>query len=391
MIKMDKKTISVFFMLLRSAITEKSLTDEEKAECLEADFESMFGFAVSQDMGHLIGEALGQNKITIEQELGEAFRAKAFRAMFRYDTIIADYENICSIFEDEKIAFIPLKGSVIRDFYIKPWLRTSCDIDILVRPEIVDEATQVLVEKAGYTKRFKGTHNVSLFSPNGVHIELHFRLMEKGLANNASSVLEDVWETALVKDGYEYWMSMPDELFYFYHVAHMAKHFENGGCGIRPFLDLWILNRMDFGGTKKTDLLKKGGLEKFSEIASYLSCVWLEGKSHNKVSEKMQQYIFSGGLYGVDENRIALKQQQKGGKVRYAISKIFIPYDEIKYHYPILQKYSWLTPVMEVRRWGKLIFYGHLGRTTKELAYNDNLSSEQADNMKVFLKDIGLL
>ena len=70
----------------------------------------------------------------------------------------------------------------------------------------------------------------------------------------------------------------------------------------------------------------------------------------------------------------ALGLKNNGLLEDYALSKIFIPYDTIKFHYPILQKYRFLTPIMEVRRWGKLIFCGHLKRTVKELKFNVNIS-----------------
>ena len=39
----------------------------------------------------------------------------------------------------------------------------------------------------------------------------------------------------------------------------MAKHFENGGCGVRPFIDLWILNhRRPFDRAKRESLLRDG-------------------------------------------------------------------------------------------------------------------------------------
>ena len=58
---------------------------------------------------------------------------------------------------------------------------------------------------------------------------------------------------------------MTDEFFYFYHIAHMAKHFENGGCGIRPFVDLVVLDRMDSENfSKRDELLKSGGLLQFA-------------------------------------------------------------------------------------------------------------------------------
>ena len=83
-------------------------------------------------------------------------------------------------------------------------------------------------------------------------------------------------------------------------------------------------------------------------------------------------------------------QQKKGGRFKYALSKIFIPYNVIKFHYPILQKHRWLTPFMQVRRWCKIIFCGHLKRTTKELQYNSNITNEDAVKMQKFLNDIGL-
>ena len=58
--------------------------------------------------------------------------------------------------------------------------------------------------------------------------------------------------------------------------------------------------------------------------------------------------------------------------------------------YPILQKHRFLTPIMEVRRWGKLIFCGHLKRTAKELEYNRHISAETASEMRKLLKNVGL-
>ena len=104
----------------------------------------------------------------------------------------------------------------------------------------------------------------------------------------------------------------------------------------------------------------------------------------------MEDYILRGGVYGNNENRIMVHQQRKGGKIKYALSKIFIPCDVIKFQYPILQKHRWLTPFMEVRRWFKLIFCGHAKRSMRELSYNSNISQSQADEMKNFLYEIGL-
>ena len=171
----------------------------------------------------------------------------------------------------------------------------------------------------------------------------------------------------------------------------MAKHFENGGCGIRPFLDVWVLNhRVPFDREKRGRLLADGGLSAFAEQAGLLSEIWFGEAEHTELTRKMQTYILRGGLYGADENRIAVQQQKRGGKIGYALSKIFIPYDTIRFHYPILERHRWLTPAMEVRRWGKLIFCGHLRRTARELRYSGSISKDMAESTRAFLKELGL-
>ena len=95
-------------------------------------------------------------------------------------------------------------------------------------------------------------------------------------------------------------------------------------------------------------------------------------------------------MYGTDANRVIVQQQKQGGKVRYALSKIFLPYETLKYHYPILQKHKALTPIMEVRRWGKLIFCGHLKRTVKELKYNSTISEDVVAETRSLFKNVGL-
>jgi hypothetical protein len=184
---------------------------------------------------------------------------------------------------------------------------------------------------------------------------------------------------------------MPDEMFYFYHIAHMAKHFEGGGCGIRPLIDLWILDNLDSADHHRRDeLLARGDLLKFANSARKLSRVWFGGEEHDPVSLQMQDFILTGGVYGSSQNRIAVQQQKKGGRVKYALSKIFLPYDVIKFHYPVLQKHRCLTPLMQVRRWCKLIFCGHLKRSAKELQYNNSITDTEAKNIQNFLHNIGL-
>ena len=75
----------------------------------------------------------------------------------------------------------------------------------------------------------------------------------------------------------------------------MAKHFENGGCGIRPFIDLWILDHMKSIDLSARDvLLSQGGLLKFAHASQTLSEVWFGGKEPNELSLQMQEFLLHG-------------------------------------------------------------------------------------------------
>ena len=270
-------------------------------------------------------------------------------------------------------------------------MRTSCDIDILVHENDLEKTTEYLVRDLGYIYDRKGPHDVSLYLQSQLHLELHYTLIGDGVAKSSCEVLKNVWQSAFLQKKKEHRYEMTDEMFYFYHIAHMAKHFEKGGCGIRPFIDLWILDNIkDVDHDKRDELLSQGILLRFAEVARMLSKVWFENNEHTEITKKMEQYVLRGGIYGTSENRIAVQQQKKGGRLKYALSKIFIPYDTIKFHYPILQRHRWLTPIMEIRRWLKLIFGGHVKRTVHELSYNQMISKDTSNEIKIFLKEIGL-
>lgn len=382
---MDRKTIQLMFALLRSAINGKELTQAEREQISEERVQAVFTLSEKHDLAHLVAFGLKQN--------GYEWDAKKsiLKAVYRYERLNFELERLCRALEEAKICFIPLKGTVLRKYYPEAWMRTSCDVDVLVHEEDVETAAAVLEKCCGYIRGEKNGHDISFFTPGKEHIELHYDLVEDGIANASSRVLKAVWETATLREEQTHWYEMPDAVFYFYHIAHMAKHIENGGCGIRPFIDLWILDRIEGADLKKRDeLLRSGELLIFAEAARRLSSMWMEEREADAVSQQLEEYVLCGGVYGSNENRITVQQQKKGGAVRYALSRIFLPYDTLKFHYPILEKHRWLTAVMQVRRWCKLVFCGHRRRVLRELSFNKGISASEAENARKLLKSIGL-
>jgi hypothetical protein len=116
----------------------------------------------------------------------------------------------------------------------------------------------------------------------------------------------------------------------------------------------------------------------------------MEDLAHDPLTQQMEDFILFGGVYGNTQNRIIIQQQKKGGRLAYTYSRLILPYDSMKTQYPILMKHRWLLPLMQVRRWFKLLKPDVANRAKQELAVNNGIDQSKAHEMKCFLNDIGL-
>lgn len=315
----------------------------------------LYKLSAAHDMAHLTGSALLRGGLLPPGSVRDAFEKQVMLAVYRCETQSGELSRLRDTLCAAGIPFLPLKGAVLRTLYPEPWMRTSCDIDVLVPEEQADSAARLLSEQLDYAVGAKSTHDIGLTAPSGVHLELHFTLLEVGRIVEAAPLLTAVWEYAAPLNGtLEY--VLQDEMFYLYHMVHMAKHFLNGGCGVRPFLDLWLLeHRVPFDAARRDALLAQAGLTAFAAQARCLSEVWFGDAVHNDVTCDMERYLLTGGVYGSAEALIAVQQLRQGGRARYVLSRIWMPYESLRLKYPALEGRPALTPLYQLRRWGQML------------------------------------
>ena len=172
----------------------------------------------------------------------------------------------------------------------------------------------------------------------------------------------------------------------------MAYHFVHGGCGIRPFLDLYFLKKnLSFDEENLRKHLCACSLEHFYESIAKLSAVWFGEDEPNDLTEEMQEYLLSGGIYGTMENRISVAQKEKGGRLRHLFGRIFLPYEDLVTQYPVLKKHKILTPICQIRRWRRILFDGRAKRSMRELRTISTVSGEQCDRASALMNQLGLL
>jgi hypothetical protein len=128
---------------------------------------------------------------------------------------------------------------------------------------------------------------------------------------------------------------------------------------------------------------------KFYENAKKLAEVWFFGKPHTELTEMMEEYILSGGVFGTKENRVSADIHRKGSRFKYIISRVFMPKNELQSIYPNLKKRPYLLPFYEVKRWFRLLKKKGIKNAKGEISANKNLNKE-TDRTAEMLSKLGL-
>ncbi len=381
--------MEVMMALLRYELCARELSDAEKEKITPDMLPPLYEISSRHDLTHLISDALWKNDLLpVGRKITQQLRKLQLQAVCYVDLLDHAFADISRAFEETHIRYLPLKGTVLRRLWPEPWMRTSCDIDILVHESDLERATTILTSELQYQIKETSSHDITMLLENGARLELHYNMDEKRVAASAP-ILSRIWDYAFSAEG-KYRHDLSDEMFYFYHIAHMAKHLMNGGCGIRSFLDLWLLNhRREYDVKKRAQLIAEGGLTQFEQAAVRLSEVWLSGAELDDLSAQMEEYIVRGGVYGTMQNHLEVERSQTGS-FRYFFSRMFPPYDSLKYAYPVLEKHKFLLPVMELRRLGKLFDKNRRESFFSNIQAAGRITNAKRQSVSDFLHELGL-
>lgn len=283
---------------------------------------------------------------TLKQRYGRAVLRDALQDM--------ELTEIAERFAAEKIPYIPLKGSTVKKYYPQHDIRRSGDIDILIHPEDLDKADEILRD-LGYTcdKRGRDVHDV--YEQDKTHIEIHISLTDK--KDNAYEFCQKVWDNSVAKENYLY--EMNPEFMYVYLIVHLRRHLLHmGGGGIKLILDFWILNRsFEFNEQKLGSFIHEARLENLQRYAEGLMYKWFYDKKttdeHILMLEQLLLNSDGHGNYGTYVN-MTLARGNKGSfmlaKMKNFIHLMCPPLKDMQAKYEILKKHPILLPFSWVKR-----------------------------------------
>lgn len=382
---MEKRSLSpelrdVLFSVIRSGMetgtSELQLSPETCRELLR--------FGAAQSIFPIIYHGL--ERMEVPKEALQDFNARRLKELY---SLVQRDEALCSVssaLEAENIPYILLKGAVLRELYPRPELRTSCDIDILVREETLEQAVAAIECRTDFKTQKRAYHDISMLN-GSFHLELHFSIKEN--EENLDRLLVRAWEYAQpTGEGCRY--AFTPEFQIFHVTAHMCYHLLHGGLGIRPFLDLWLLrNKTAFEEASVRAMCESCGIQKFYEACCALSQVWMEQAPHTETSAQFEAFCLSGGVFGSSKFKNAARQREARG-IKYVLRRVFPPASQVKDYYGNHLGRHHALPYYYAKR--LLSWTGRSRRKELQTQLKQIMSSDQAylDSTDKFFQQLGL-
>lgn len=301
----------------------------------------------------------------------------------------ANRENELSIISKElsqnNIDYILLKGTVTKHFYPDTSMRMMSDIDILYRNATPKELHS-LFENIRYTLE-KSTPKDSLYlSPNkNVKVEMQESLLDAGFTKWLK-YLNTVWDRCKNKDRNQFVMTPED--FYIYHIVHMAKHFINGGIGLRHILDTWVIRKhyITINQDYINQVFKELALDKFNDKVTELCGYWFEDNvpSDQDTISLLSEYIFSNGAFG-NIRQQSVNETSNGAKRKVFPSKEVLAnyYGDVVNNHPISIPFYWIK--LNTER-----LFRNSRKTKIKLKTISNVSDTQKEKTKKLFDICGL-
>lgn len=380
--------IQLFMNLIRYHL-HHSAADELPGFAPDAlTLDRLISLAHRHDLTALLGSVLLENNLISLEPQKLVLQEQMCRAVCYYEIMNNEIQWIQNILEQAKIPHILLKGGIIRRYYPNPWERTSGDIDILIPEEMLDNAVSILCRNGCHRQRDRRYHDIPLKTPGNNLLELHFNICEDIPA--LDNVLKKVWEYSTVVPGKCYEYRLSPEYMLFHLLSHMSYHLIHGGCSIRSFIDIHLLQANQNLDQKVLQrLLFEAKLADFYTQVMALNGVWFAGNEHSQTTILLEDLVANSQTFGSRDKEILMEQAKAGSRIKYVFQRIFMPYKLLTRQYPILKKHPLLLPFCQILRWLRILT-GNRIVAWKEIQTSRSHTGTQIQETQKTLKKIGL-
>lgn len=367
----------------------------EKAESISSDFdwEKAIDVAKKHNIVPIVYYGAIACGISNDEKFMEELNHLTLKSVLVSVRQTYEIEQIEKVFEAEKIEYMPLKGTILKDIYPKPEMRTMGDADVLIKLEQYPKIESIMKELQ-FSFKYESDHELIWDKP-ALFLELHKSIMTT-YNEDFYRYFGTGWGIAKsVPNSSRYEMTAED--FYIYAFVHFTKHYRITGIGIKHLIDLWVYSNarseLDWEYVEKE--LKKMKLFKFHNNVRNTIDVWFNGAAETDATELITNVIFNSGQYGSAETAIINRALQKGEKSTFKLKfervfqSVFLPFEVMKEKYAILCYVPLLLPFMWIVRCFQILFYQNK-RLRRFFNTINKIDSTKLDENKQALYIVGL-
>ena len=358
---------------------------QAKDEALgDLDPERLFALARSHSVSAMVCMAL--EKTAAFGDADPAVKAKWLdaknKAIRKSLLLDAECAAIMEELERAEIWHMPLKGSVLKNWYPQYGMREMADCDILFDGDRRGRVRELFLER-GYTAELFDISNHDVYhKPPVYNFEMHAELFSPRASGDWVGKYVHVKERLLPDEGKKYRCHFTPEDFYVFVIAHAYKHYSHSGTGIRTLADIFVMNQrlgpgMDWDYVNQE--LASMGLAEYEQCSRLLTGkIFGEGPEMELTAgeREMLLYYLGASTYGNTENRInnELRSMKADGKpvtgftkLKYLMQRVFPGREWFRRKYPFVYRHPILLPAIWIWRLFTRIL-PQMGKARRELS-----------------------
>lgn len=188
----------------------------------------------------LYGMTKGSGDTTV-QRLNNLLKPAYFNSTLKNSRLLHDHRQIIHQLHDAHIPVMPLKGIFLSShYYADAAYRQMSDIDLLVPPELMGKAYEVLSgQPADLSAMLPSDHHLSFTYGNHTYVELHRTLFPSDVAYALPN--SDIWSHATPIDETAVALKMDTAQMVVYLALHIYNTLQRGGLRLSWFYDLMLV------------------------------------------------------------------------------------------------------------------------------------------------------
>lgn len=244
------KTNEQMLYLMACALQDVSAQEEFLAD---VDLQQLYITARNHSVAAMVCMALEKTAIFAgaDDAVKKHWREAKNKAIRKNMLLDAERAAIVKQLESAGIWHMPLKGSILKDWYPKPGMREMADNDILFDPSERKRVRGIFQSRGYKIVSFGKGHHDEYEKPPLYHFEMHVSLFLEMYPKLAGQY-RNVKEKLLPVDGTVYQFAFTTEDFYVFALAHAYKHYSGSGTGVRTLADVYVMNH-HLGGIMNWD------------------------------------------------------------------------------------------------------------------------------------------